>query len=89
MKAKGLKEVRLWVLDLDAPGAREELAAEVVRINESDARNPWIWKFLEQCGADMEAETPPYPLQPECIGRVQADELAAIDQRLALVLGLG
>ena len=69
MKARGLKQVRIWVPDLDAPGAREELAEEIARINAADARDPWIWQFLDQCWADMEAEVGPYDAPPEWSAR--------------------
>jgi hypothetical protein len=45
-KARGLKEVRRWVYDLDAPGVREKLAAEIARINASPD-NQEVLDFIE------------------------------------------
>jgi hypothetical protein len=35
-KARGLKEVRLWVPDINAPGFQERLERQVERINASE-----------------------------------------------------
>lgn len=37
MKASGYKEVRLWTLDPDFPGFRDELASALERIRNSEA----------------------------------------------------
>jgi len=45
-KAAGLKEVRLWTLDADAPGFRERMAADWARINDSESERETI-AFIE------------------------------------------
>lgn len=52
MKARGLKEVRLWVQDPDAPGFRERLAADIARINASPAEREFL-KVLEAAAAEI------------------------------------
>jgi Protein of unknown function (DUF3018) len=36
MKAAGLKQVTIWVPDVDAPGFREQLARDIEMINSSE-----------------------------------------------------
>lgn len=36
LRARGFKEIRRWVLDVEAPGMREEIQAAVDRINASE-----------------------------------------------------
>jgi hypothetical protein len=35
-KAKGLREIRMWVPDVNAPGFQERLEAQIDRINASE-----------------------------------------------------
>ena len=53
-RARGLKQVRLWVPDPDAPGFRERLAADIARINASTERGE-VERFLDAAAADIEA----------------------------------
>ncbi|MEI9965862.1 MAG: antitoxin MazE-like protein, partial [Caulobacteraceae bacterium] len=46
MKARGLKELRMWVIDPDAPGFQAKLDAEIARINAS-ASNREALDFIE------------------------------------------
>ena len=36
-KAKGLREIRMWVPDVNAPGFQERLDEQIARINASDS----------------------------------------------------
>jgi hypothetical protein len=54
MKARGLKEVRLWVQDPDAPGFRERLAADIARINASQEAGE-VERWLDLAAAEVEA----------------------------------
>lgn len=52
MKARGLKQVRLWVYDPEAPGSRERLDAEIERINDAeDAADVQI--FMDLCAQEL------------------------------------
>ena len=55
MKARGLKQVRLWVYDADAPGFQEALDRALDRINASADRED-IDRFSDASWADMEAD---------------------------------
>jgi len=52
-KARGLKEVRRWVYDLEAPGFRDRLAAEIARINGADDTSD-LDGFLDAAWADLD-----------------------------------
>lgn len=56
-KAAGLKQVRMWVIDADAPGFREKLAADIARINASESERETV-AFIE---AMMEEDAPNWP----------------------------
>lgn len=45
-KAAGLKQVRVWALDPDAPGFRERLMADQVRIRDSESERATV-AFIE------------------------------------------
>ncbi|WP_313011089.1 antitoxin MazE-like protein [Brevundimonas sp.] len=45
-KAAGLKQVRVWALDPDAPGFRERLTADQARIRDSESERGTI-AFIE------------------------------------------
>ncbi len=36
LRARGFKEIRRWVIDIEAPGMREDVRAAVERINASE-----------------------------------------------------
>ena len=55
MKARGLKEVRRWVYDPDAPGFQEKLDRALERINASEDREA-IDRFSDASWADMDAD---------------------------------
>jgi len=43
-RAKGLREIRMWVPDVNAPGFQERLRDQIARINASeDEREVMIW----------------------------------------------
>jgi len=50
-RARGLKQVRLWVPDPDAPGFRERLAADIARINAAAHDASWV----DAASAEVEA----------------------------------
>lgn len=51
-KAQGLREVRLWVRDVNAPGFQDELEDQIARINTSeDEREVMI--FCEAAAEEM------------------------------------
>ena len=50
-KAAGLKQVRVWALDPDAPGFRERLMADQARIQDSESERGTI-AFIEAMMAD-------------------------------------
>ncbi len=52
MKARGLKQVRMWVQDPSAPGFREALAAEIRRINASPESEEAM-RFIEAVSSDL------------------------------------
>ncbi len=60
MQAAGYKEVRIWTLDPDFPGFREELAASLTRIRDSESERDAIAfgeaLMAEQYGDEAEAE---------------------------------
>lgn len=61
MRARGLKEVRLWVPDLDAPGFRARLGADIARINAANDDAGLLDAALADLKAMIaaeEAETP-------------------------------
>lgn len=46
MRAKGLRQVQLWVIDTKAPGFQKELNRQVRAVNRSDARDG-IYEWME------------------------------------------
>lgn len=55
-KAAGLREIRMWVPDVNAPGFQERLDAQIKRINESeDSRlaQEWIDEMTAELWADL------------------------------------
>ncbi len=50
-KAAGLKQVRVWALDPDAPGFRERLTADQARIKDSESERATI-AFIEAMRTD-------------------------------------
>lgn len=52
-KARGLKLVRIWTFDPEAPGFRERLAADAERINRATNSDDQAW--MDTVAADMEA----------------------------------
>ena len=55
MKAAGYKEVRLWTLDPDFPGFKEELSAALERIRDSESEREAL-QFGEALMADQYAD---------------------------------
>ena len=56
-KAQGLREVRLWAIDTQAPGFQEELDREIARINASkDSAEVQAW--LDELTAEVWDELP-------------------------------
>jgi hypothetical protein len=54
-KAAGLKELRMWVPDVNAPGFQEELDAQIAKINASaDEREVLI--FCEEAAKEVWGE---------------------------------
>jgi Protein of unknown function (DUF3018) len=54
-KAAGLKELRMWVIDVNAPGFQEELDAQIAKINASaDEREVLI--FCEEAAKEVWGE---------------------------------
>jgi len=51
-KAKGLRELRLWVPDVDAPGFQERLDREIAAINISED-NAEVMKWCEAAAAEV------------------------------------
>ena len=55
-KAAGLREIRMWVPDVNAPGFQERLDAQIKLINESeDSRlaQEWIDEMTAELWADI------------------------------------
>ena len=52
-RARGLRELRRWVYDLNAPGLRAKLAEEIARINAADDAAD-VGRFLEAVWVDQE-----------------------------------
>jgi hypothetical protein len=50
-KAAGLKQVRIWTLDADAPGFQERLDRDIARINASESERETI-AFIEAMMAE-------------------------------------
>ena len=58
MKARGLKEVRRWVYDPDAPGFQEALDRSIARINaaaERDGTNAFLDAAADDLLASLDA----------------------------------
>ncbi len=56
-KAAGLKQVRLWTIDINAPGMREKLAADAERLRGLESEREAM-DFLEALGADAIRDLP-------------------------------
>lgn len=55
---QGLREVTLWLPDLDAPGFREKLAADIARINAAEdaaETERWLDAALEDLERSIQA----------------------------------
>ena len=50
-KAAGLREIRLWVPDVTAPGFQERLDAQIARINASESNREAL-DWMEEVIAD-------------------------------------
>lgn len=57
MRARGYKEVRRWVIDLDAPSVREQIRDSVNRINVSE-EDAQILVDMEENTAELWAGLP-------------------------------
>ena len=51
-KAQGLREIRLWVPDVNAPGFQERLAREIEAINASEDSKA-VLADMEACAAEL------------------------------------
>jgi hypothetical protein len=51
-KAKGLREIRLWVADVNAPGFQERLNDQIARINASEDERE-VMLFCEAAADEM------------------------------------
>lgn len=51
-KAKGLREVRMWVIDVNAPGFQERLDTHIAAINAS-AEDREIFEEMQQAAAEL------------------------------------
>ena len=60
-KAAGLKQVRIWTLDLDAPGFREQLAADQARLRAGVSERDTV-AFIADMMADDLADENDLPL---------------------------
>lgn len=56
-KAAGLKQVRIWTLDVDAPGFREQLAADQDRLRASVSERDTV-AFIDDMMADDLSDDP-------------------------------
>ncbi len=57
MRARGYKEVRRWVVDLEAPGVRDRIRDAVDRINASE-EDAQVLADMEEITADLWASLP-------------------------------
>ncbi len=55
MKARGLKEVRLWVYDPDAPGFAEEMARQAALLRDA-IEEAEVMDFIEAAWTELEAQ---------------------------------
>jgi Protein of unknown function (DUF3018) len=51
-KAAGLREVRMWAVDVNAPGFQETLDAQIQKINASEDE-PEVMIFCEEAAQDV------------------------------------
>jgi hypothetical protein len=58
MKAKGYRQVQMWVLDTRAPGFAEEAARQSRLAAEADKRDPELQEWLDAVLADMDLPPP-------------------------------
>lgn len=55
-RAEGLKEVRLWVADPEAPGFREDIARQVALLDAAEDEAD-VMAWVEATWTEIEAET--------------------------------
>ena len=56
-KAAGLRQIRIWTLDVDAPGFREQLAADQDRLRASVSERDTV-AFIDDMMADDLSDDP-------------------------------
>ena len=54
LRAAGLRPVQIWVPDTRRPGFAAECARQIALVNEADARDPDLARFLEAAAASVE-----------------------------------
>lgn len=57
MRAAGLREVQMWVIDTSRPGFAEEVARDAAVIAEADRRDPDLMADLEAAANDIDGWT--------------------------------